>query len=133
MSIKIKFYKTVALLLCVCMSVFFCGCANKNVKAKLVKDAVLAESNYKLGDYMGDYTVTDVNGNSYTFSELLTEKKAIVLNFWYINCGPCQMEFPYLQSAYAKRDDIALIAINPVDEKEKDIKKLVDDFVATIK
>ena len=73
---------------------------------------------------MGDYTVTDINGKTHTFSEILKEKKAIVLNFWFINCGPCQMEFPYLQkAANMYSDDVAVIAINPVDEKDDDIKK----------
>ena len=72
---------------------------------------------------MGDYKLTDVNGNTYTFSELLATKKAIVLNFWFINCGPCQMEFPYLQAAADKySNDIAVLAINPTDDRENQIK-----------
>ena len=83
----------------------------------------MSESSYALGDYMGDYTVTDVNGNEYTFSKLLESKKAIVLNFWFINCGPCQMEFPYLQAAADKHnDDIVVLAINPTDDRENKIK-----------
>ena len=72
---------------------------------------------------MGDYKLTDVNGNTYTFSELLATKKAIVLNFWFINCGPCQMEFPYLQAAADMYcNDIAVLAINPTDDRENQIK-----------
>ncbi len=114
--------KILAITLCFCL-VCITGCGNGS-KAKLVSNADLSTSSYELGDYMGDYTITDVNGNTYKFSELLETKKAIVLNFWFINCGPCQMEFPYLQSASDKyNDDVAVIAINPTTDKENEIKK----------
>lgn len=99
----------------------------------LITDAKLSESSYNLGDYMGDYTVTDIEGNSYTFSELLKTKKAIVLNFWFINCGPCQMEFPYLQTAYnTYSDDVAVIAINPTTDKQEKIQKYATQNELTI-
>ncbi len=115
------FNKFITSFLCLCL-IFFAGCADGG--SGLVANADLATSSYNLGDYMGDYTVTDVNGNTHTFSDILKEKKAIVLNFWFINCGPCQMEFPYLQKATdVYRDDIAVIAINPTTDKENNIKK----------
>ncbi len=96
---------------------------NKDTSNNLISNAILSESTYNLGDYMGDYTVTDVNGVTYCFSKLLESKKAIVLNFWFINCGPCQMEFPYLQTAANKySEDIIVLAINPTDDKENKIK-----------
>lgn len=113
----------ISLLLCVCF-LFISACGEEKEGNNLVANAILETSSYKLGDYMGDYTVTDVNGNEYTFSKLLESKKAIVLNFWYVNCGPCQMEFPYLQAAADKySNDIAVLAINPTDDKEKNIQK----------
>lgn len=119
-----------AILLCLCL---FCitGCAGGS--NGLISGADLASSNYKLGDYMGDYTVTDVNGNTHTFSEILKDKKVIALNFWFINCGPCEMEFPYLQKAAdAYSEDIAVIAINPVDTKASNLKKYAKQNELTI-
>lgn len=85
-------------------------------------EAVLGDANemsgvtYKLGSVVHDFTVTATDGKEYKISELLKTKKAVVLNFWYINCDPCRMEFPYLQQAYIDyQEDIALIAINPYD------------------
>lgn len=69
-----------------------------------------------LGGVMFDFTVTDQNGTEYTLSKLLDSKKAVVLNLWYTNCGPCKMEFPFLQQAYNEyKEDLALLALNPVD------------------
>lgn len=116
--------KFIVFILCACLCLcFFSGCKD-NVTSNLVSNADLSSSSYKLGDYMGDYSITDINGNTHTFSEILKSKKAIVLNFWFINCGPCQMEFPYLQKAAdAYREDVAVIAINPVDNKAEKITK----------
>ncbi len=77
---------------------------------------------YKLGDKMLDFTVTDTDGVSYTLSELLGTKKAVVLNFWYIGCDPCASEFPYMQQAYALYgEDIEILAMNPVDRSESEV------------
>ncbi len=94
----------------------------------LVTDAVLSESSYSLGDQMGDYTLTDIKGNTYTFSEILKEKEAIVLNFWFINCGPCKLEFPYLDEAYKLNSDkVEVLAINCSDSIE-DIEKFAEEW-----
>lgn len=76
----------------------------------------LSNAAYKLGDKMLEFTVTAVDGTAYSLSELLAGKKAVVLNFWFMSCEPCKVEFPYLQRAYEKfSDQIALLALNPVD------------------
>ncbi len=113
--------KSVCLLFALIFICFSAGCAEKE-QFTLVDNAVLGETRYRLGDTMGDYTLTDVNGVTYTFSDILREKKAIVLNFWFINCTPCCIEFPYLDEAYNEyKDDIEVLAINCVDEKESDV------------
>ena len=69
---------------------------------------------FKLGDTMLDFAVTAVDGKTYTLSELLEQKKAVMLNFWYLGCVPCKMEFPYLQEAYeAYSDRVEVLAIDP--------------------
>lgn len=124
MSMKAVISKFACLALALLLVSLCAGCkAEEEHVPSLVSDAVLAESSYSLGDIMGDYTLTDVNGVSYKFSDLLKDKKAIVLNFWFINCGPCKIEFPYLEEAYGNyKDDIEVLAINPVGDSEADIK-----------
>ncbi len=76
---------------------------------------------YKLGDKVLDFTVTDINGTEHTLSELLKTKKAVVLHFWYLDCEPCDREFPGLQAAYAPyQNDIAVLALNPVPDQDAD-------------
>ena len=73
-------------------------------------------STLKTGDVMYDFTVTTPDGTKLVLSEILEEKKLVLLNFWYVGCSWCVEEFPYMQQAYEQyRDDVAIIALNPTD------------------
>ncbi|TJY37807.1 TlpA family protein disulfide reductase [Pontimicrobium aquaticum] len=65
------------------------------------------------------FSVTDINGNSYSLEEL--KGKVVVLNFWFIKCPPCIMEMPDLNKLVKKykSDDVVFIAISPNDSKEQ--------------
>lgn len=77
---------------------------------------------YALGDVMSDFTVTAADGTAYTLSELLQGKQAVVLNFWYLQCDPCKMEFPYLQAAYEKySDSVEVLALNPYNTDPQEV------------
>ncbi len=87
---------------------------------------------YKLGDMMMDFTVTGTDGTEYTMSEILKEKKAIVLNFWYINCSFCVAEFPYLQEAYEQYgDQVEFLALNPIDNNADAIAAFKEEHKLT--
>lgn len=94
---------------------------NRIVLAKRVlTPEELATARYGLGDQLPDLTVTDCDGNKHSLSALLKQKKAVVLNFWFLNCGPCKMEFPFVQEAYdAYGSDVAFLALNPVDGNDE--------------
>ena len=75
-------------------------------------DEDAAGARYQLGDIIHNYTVT-VDGVKYTFADILKDKKAIVLNFWFTTCSYCIEEFPDMEASYAKyKDQIALFALN---------------------
>ena len=74
-----------------------------------------SKANYKVGDQMGDFTLTDIDGDSYTLSKLLKENKLVILNFWFINCGPCKSEFPHFEEVTQGYDNIQLLTLNPFD------------------
>ena len=84
--------------------------------SSLVTDETLPAS-LKAGDVMYDFTVTTPDGTKLTLSEILAEKKLVLLNFWYVGCSWCVEEFPYMQQAYEQYgDDVAVIALNPTDD-----------------
>lgn len=102
------------------------------LSAALRTDVDLTKTTFSLGDVFCDLTVTAVDGKTYTLSQLLKEKNAVVLNFWYIECQPCKAEFPYLQEAYEKySDSIALLALNPVNADNEAIARFQSNLNLT--
>ncbi len=85
-----------------------------------------ASKRYALGDVMHDFGFTATDGNRYTLSGVLASKKAVLINFWYKACSPCQSEFPAMQKAYeAFADKVAIIALSTQDTTDviKDFKE----------
>ncbi|MBQ2383992.1 MAG: TlpA family protein disulfide reductase [Oscillospiraceae bacterium] len=73
-----------------------------------------------LGDVMYDFSVTTPDGQTVTLSEVLEEKKMVLLNFWYSTCGPCANEFPYMDEAWQKyKDEAHVIAVDPLEDNAK--------------
>lgn len=96
----------------------------------VIEDTDLTGVQYKLGDIMHDFTLTTTDGRKITLSEVLKDKKGVLINFWYSTCSPCINEFPYMVSAYEKyKDDIEVIAVNSyAGDNEISVK----DFQATM-
>lgn len=96
------------------------------------KDALEAGKTYHVGDVMRDFTVSTVDGQELKLSEILKDKEAVVLNFWYTGCDPCKAEFPLLQEAYAAYSDrIEVITMNPTDisgDTAEDIAQFRDQY-----
>ena len=68
---------------------------------------------YSVGDFMVDFTIANVNGVEYNLYDMLADKRAVVLNFWFCGCGPCKSEFPALNSAYnTYKNSIEVLAVN---------------------
>ena len=84
---------------------------------------------FGLGDVMFDFTVTDTAGTTFTLSQLLKEKQAVMLNFWYTGCNPCRTEFPDLQEAYAAygNSTLEVLALDPVDGSNDKVAQFAQD------
>ena len=93
------------------------------VESSVVADENLADVQLGLGDIMYDFTVTTPDGEKVVLSELLKEKKMVLLNFWYTSCSWCVTEFPYMEEAYQLyKDDVAIVAVDPLGETDDAIK-----------
>lgn len=71
-----------------------------------------------------DFTLTDLDGNTISLSEMKGE--VIFLNFWATWCTPCKKEFPYFNEAYESHKDsgVKIIGIS-IDRSEKIVKKFL--------
>ncbi len=100
---------------------------------ELLSEDALSDVKFRLGDVFADMTITDTDGKTYKISELLKEKKAVVLNFWYLSCDPCRAEFPYLNEAYENyKEDIAVIALNPYDGTNETVARYKENLKLTL-
>lgn len=73
-----------------------------------------------LGDQMPELTVTTAQGETLLLSELLQQKKVVVLNFWFADCIWCVREFPVMEVAYQKYgEDVEILALNPYDSQQQ--------------
>lgn len=98
------------------------------IASSVIKDENVADGKFKLGDVMYDFTVTDSKGEKFTLSEVLSEKKLVVLNFWYTTCSWCLTEFPIMDEVYKEySDDVAIIALDPLDGEDA-VKSFANDM-----
>lgn len=77
-----------------------------------VSEAVSAAAQEQPDGFSGrDFKMYDAEGNSVSLSDF--EGRPAVLNFWASWCGPCKMEMPELEAAYAEYGDrISFLAVN---------------------
>lgn len=98
--------------------------SGNTVNITIRKSAVQNEKDHSGAQYaegrrMTDFSLTDIDGNSYRLSDLLEEKQLVILDFWYTTCEPCKMEFPYFEAAVQKYGSkISLLAVNPINDNK---------------
>lgn len=72
------------------------------------------------GEYVEDFTVKTIDGGTFTLSEALKDHEIVLINLFFSGCGPCGMEFPYMQEAWTEYSDrVAVIALS-VDPSDTD-------------
>ena len=89
----------------------------------MVSACAFAEGGYKLGDKVEDFSVTLSDGSTFTLSEALTEKKAVLLNFWASWCSPCKLEMPAMNEAYGKLSDEEIAVLQADVKKAQEARK----------
>lgn len=91
----------------------------------------MAGKSEMVGKKAADFTVTAIDGTTYTLSEL--KGKIVVLNFWFVECKPCVMEIPELNEVvekYKDNKDVVFLglATNKKPQLEKFIKKQAFEY-----
>ena len=117
-------------------AIFATSATEPNAKITLTSQLIVDESapagtRYRLGSAMYDFTFTEVirekddNGDNiiedgkiketyieHNLAETLANKKAVMINFWGPDCGPCRAEFPAIEEAYnSYANDIEIFAL----------------------
>ena len=75
--------------------------------------SAFAADSAELGQPFQDFTVTTIDGETFTLSEALKTHEAVFVNLFATWCPPCKMEFPFMQQAYQEYSDrVAVIVIS---------------------
>ena len=75
-----------------------------------------------VGDAMPDFSVATLDGTTFSLSEALETKQAVLIKFWATWCGPCRVDFPYLDAAWREwqnRVSVIALSIEPTDTDDK--------------
>lgn len=68
---------------------------------------------------MSDITITDANFDS----EVLKNNKPVLVDFWAVWCGPCQMQGPIVEEVAKAMDGKAVVGKVNVDENPASAQK----------
>ncbi len=73
-----------------------------------------------------DITLSSIEGNEVSVSELVADGKYVLIDFWATWCSPCMNELPHLKAAYEeyKDKDFEIYGIS-LDRNEMDWKSVV--------
>ena len=79
-------------------------------KAQVEQDDLAATTLIHAGDMAPDFTVTMLNGDKVTLSEL--RGKVVLLTFWATWCPPCRQELSHMQALIDANPDIVVLPIS---------------------
>ncbi len=109
------------LVFCIAMMLALGALAGCGKKAESNSASTDTGIGLELGQAMPDFTVSLTDGTSANLSETLKEKDLVVLNVFASWCGPCEREFPGMESVYqANKDRVEIISVSgdPSDTME---------------
>jgi peroxiredoxin/outer membrane lipoprotein-sorting protein len=71
-----------------------------------------------VGSTAPDIDLQTVDGSPKKLSEYVKGRKATLVNFYFVGCVGCMIEFPNLDTLYRnhQRDGLGIVAIDPIDE-----------------
>ncbi|MCM1109541.1 MAG: AhpC/TSA family protein [Clostridium sp.] len=65
-----------------------------------ISQALKAKQTSEPGNQISDFTLTDINGDELTLSQVVKENKLTLLDCWASWCGPCMGEMPNVVKVY---------------------------------
>jgi peroxiredoxin len=106
--------KTVGSILFLCLFAVFSFTLKTELRREKSPVAAL-----KIGDAMPDFALPDSSGKMVKLSEVLREKKLVLINFWATWCGPCRVEMPSFEQLYHEQKNNGFVILAIAEDKER--------------
>jgi peroxiredoxin/outer membrane lipoprotein-sorting protein len=73
-----------------------------------------------------EFSLWSLEDRTLSLASIRRDKKAILINFWYLACPPCREEFPFFEKLYGELKDkgLAIVAVN-YNDPAKDVAEYV--------
>ncbi len=84
-----------------------------------IKTQSMVETAPQVSKRAPDFTLISTDGTQYSLSQFQGRK--VLLNFWLEGCRACELEMPFIQTAFDKygRDELAILAVNVRGDTDK--------------
>lgn len=80
---------------------------------------------YNIGDVVDDFTVTDTDGNIHNLYSITAQGKYVFLDFFFVDCVPCQINQPFFSELYDKygcnEGEVYCLSINRGFDTDADV------------
>jgi peroxiredoxin len=73
----------------------------------------------KIGEVMPDFELPDSSGKTVKLSEVLRDKKLVMVNFWATWCGPCRVEMPSFEKLYNEQKNSGFTILAIAEDKDR--------------
>ncbi|MBQ4561091.1 MAG: redoxin domain-containing protein [Clostridia bacterium] len=88
--------------------------------SKIIEDEDIYDAKFAVGNVLYDWNFTVDEGKNVKFSDILDDKKLLIINFWYESSPSAVEQLKILNDLYSKYEDsVEIIAFNPVDNTEQ--------------
>ena len=91
--------------------------------------------NYSVGQTVADFTVTDIHGQTHNLYDYTSQGKYVMLDFFFVACGPCQATVPNFTDLYNKygcnEGDLVCICINTGEDNDAAVQSYETTYAGT--
>jgi peroxiredoxin len=110
---KVGAMRSAAVILFLCLFAVFSFAVKTELRREKSPVAAL-----KIHEPMPDFELPDVSGKAVKLSEVIRDKKIVMINFWATWCGPCRIEMPGFEKLYNEQKNNGFVILAIAEDRD---------------